>query len=263
MPDPQPTVCYIHLNDGGYTACKIEPQWQVKSDKIEQVTCPKCLEAYVGWLRQPSGTHYADDDIKPMCGALLDVGTPLVIPGSGYTVTCKECLRLETAGRPAVILTHFLGAKDNAGYCGIEAEHTGGEGMLLVPDWGMVTCPACITIHSVEVGIDMNSNSTPVADEETPTAGPPSQDDVYAAHRHDWNMLDAYWEHDCDGCIFLGSIPGSGGYEDLYFCYQDHQRPTVIARHGEGSAYQSGMDFVDRIPALAVAYVRAQKAGLL
>jgi len=62
-------------------------------------------------------------------------------------------------------------------------------------------------------------------------------------------MSTPHFEHDCDGCVFLGSYEHKGCLCDLYFCGQggpggpgDHN--TVIARYSDDPPdYASGMTF--------------------
>ena len=68
------------------------------------------------------------------------------------------------------------------------------------------------------------------------------------------------FEHDHDGCVFLGVYEG----RDLYFCSQGGARPTVIARQSsDGGDYLSGLCFADTIRFLGEARGRAQQRGLL
>ena len=70
-------------------------------------------------------------------------------------------------------------------------------------------------------------------------------------------MTPPRYEHDCEGCIFLGRHAAA----DLYYCPHE---PTVIARRSsEGGDYSSGLSFVGRHPALTEAYNRASARGLL
>jgi len=63
-------------------------------------------------------------------------------------------------------------------------------------------------------------------------------------------------EHDCDQCIFLGTSRG----RDLYFC-NGHRSPTVISRSGPDGEYESGIEFADKEPTLALALIRAIRLG--
>lgn len=68
----------------------------------------------------------------------------------------------------------------------------------------------------------------------------------------------ARYEHDCDECDFLGRFEG----DDLYFCDIEYN-PTVISRHSSRpDDYISGMDFVEKIPVLAIAHTLAVRRGL-
>lgn len=74
------------------------------------------------------------------------------------------------------------------------------------------------------------------------------------------------FEHDCESCIFLGGGSVNGSPEvwyDYYYCERGG-RPTVIARYGnDGPDYLSGIYRIIIEPALAEAYHRAVKAGLI
>lgn len=68
--------------------------------------------------------------------------------------------------------------------------------------------------------------------------------------------MDAQHKHDCDDCKFLGT----NDRFDLYFCPSSH---SVIARYGVDGDYYSSLNFVNSMPILALAFVRAMKAGYL
>jgi hypothetical protein len=74
-----------------------------------------------------------------------------------------------------------------------------------------------------------------------------------------------HWEHDCEACIYLGSMPHYDKQYDLYWCPPNkfNERGNVIARHGIMGDYVSGIDWIDREPMLAIAAVLAMKAGHL
>lgn len=65
-----------------------------------------------------------------------------------------------------------------------------------------------------------------------------------------------YEHEDCEHCTFLGVFENN----DLYFC---SNMPTVIARYGEHGDYISGLPFINVIPVLALAAVRAIGLDLL
>ena len=71
-----------------------------------------------------------------------------------------------------------------------------------------------------------------------------------------WTPL---YTHDCEMCLFLGIYEGM----DLYFCPQ-LGNPTLVARRSsDGADYTSGVEFVESVPALAIARLRAQTLGFL
>jgi hypothetical protein len=212
---------------GSFDVACGRPGWALKSTDKDEVTCLQCKLTDV-WLATPPIPTQPVTAARPAVTEVIHLTTSLFLAG------------------PAI--------------CGTS------EGMVTATP-GMVTCPDCINIHSRKAEEAMTkellTEDLPETEGETARSGPPSQEEITNAHLHDWNMSSPYHEHDCDRCLYLGSSPGTGGYVDLYFCDQDNQRPTVVVRHGEGGDYTSGMDFVDRIPKLALAYVRAQRAGLL
>jgi len=77
------------------------------------------------------------------------------------------------------------------------------------------------------------------------------------------------YKHDCDKCVFLGTLTMAPQYtpHDLYYCAQSFMpgRPTVIARFGDrGDMYTSGMCFADGVDtALTVAKVLAKQRSLI
>lgn len=77
-------------------------------------------------------------------------------------------------------------------------------------------------------------------------------------------MSQPAFAHDCSRCAFLGHIecPELGAC-DLYYCPQDSFGPTVITRFGPDGEYSSGLPFIDRRRALAIAAHLAVEKGLL
>lgn len=77
-----------------------------------------------------------------------------------------------------------------------------------------------------------------------------------------------HFEHDCDCCVFLGSVLDDTSvqrYTDLYF-HKSEFETTVIARFGsDGPQYSSGLAFAftGRSPELTLAAARAFRDGLL
>lgn len=65
--------------------------------------------------------------------------------------------------------------------------------------------------------------------------------------------------HICPRCVFLGTWEDA----DLYACLTAGKVDTLIARHGEGSDYTSGIPFsYGTMPALTEARLRAGILGL-
>ncbi|QOP66856.1 hypothetical protein SEA_ODYSSEY395_107 [Arthrobacter phage Odyssey395] len=271
MPDPRPALSYIHYYDNGYTLCEVDPQWQVKTTDISKVTCPDCLQAHAAWgavktakppaltthLRRPTGLRTYCDDPDGERRAYGVITTDL------SAVDCRDCLRakaIETAGAPAVV--HHATPFADRTTCGLErwdnAQREHRTDVQTNALHGNVTCPECITIESREAEFFMTDDTPEAPTEEGYT---PSQEEITEAHRHDWAMVDGpKWPHDCDGCTYLGTRWHTVNW-DLYFCDQGG-RPTVIARRGESEDYISGIEFIDREPMLALAYIRAVQAGL-
>lgn len=76
----------------------------------------------------------------------------------------------------------------------------------------------------------------------------------------DWlDMTVPLFEHDCEGCVYLGAFDG----RDLYYCDGE---PTVISRNSsDGGDYSSGLCFAEgphAMPRLAEALRRARTKGL-
>jgi hypothetical protein len=210
-------------------------------------------------LRRPKGLRaFCDDpDSERLAHGIITADITVV--------DCRDCLRvnaIETAGAPAVV--HHATPFANHTTCGLERwnnaprEHRTDVHVNALHE--NVTCPDCINIHSREAEKNMPmTNDTPEAPfEERPI---PLQEEITETYRHDWAMVDGpKWPHDCDGCTYLGTRWHTVNW-DLYHCSQGG-RPTVIARRGEGEDYISGIEFIDREPMLALAYVRAVQAGI-
>jgi hypothetical protein len=232
-------------------ACKLTDAY-LKLPPTETAGSPAVIPAHMRLDYYPDRTVCGITERTP-----LPANGRLIVP-EWAMVSCPDCLRqaaLETAGQPAVTLRHFAESA-GGGYtrCGVER----GKGVTPCTDmWSLVTCPDCLNIHSRESEIPMP--------EETPEDGigyGSEQERITAEHRHDWNMVDGPTHvHDCEECIYLGTKYFVATY-DLYWCSQG-TRPTVIARRGEAGDYESGLDFVDRTPIMALAYVRAMQAGLV
>lgn len=237
------------------------------------ITCPDCRHrlGLDGWeeltadppaktthLRRPKGLRAFCDDPDAERRAYG------VITRDILEVDCRDCLRVraieETAGPPAVTNTsetthQLVNDGRRTALCGIPTSGPGTFGWFSSsPE--LVTCAECITITSREA--EFNMSDMP----EENHAPESVQERVTSAHRHDWSMVDGpKWPHDCEGCTFLGHQSHDGHAWDLYYCSQS-SCPTVIARRGEGSDYVSGLDLIDHIPILALAYVRAVQADL-
>ncbi|UYL87470.1 hypothetical protein SEA_PUREGLOBE5_107 [Arthrobacter phage Pureglobe5] len=271
MPDSRPALSYIHYYDNGYTLCKVDPQWQVKTTDISKVTCPDCLQAHAAWgAAETAGPSAMTTHLRRIRGLRAYCDGPEgerlaygIITGDITKVDCRDCLRvnaIETAGAPAVV--HHATPFANRTTCGLErwdnarGEH--GTDVQTNALHGNVTCPECINIISREAEFPVTDDTPEAPIEEGYT---PSQDDVHGERHHDWDMTKGpHWEHDCEGCVYLGTRWLTVQW-DLYFCNQGG-RPTVVARRGEHGDYISGIEFIDREPMLALAYVRAVQAGL-
>lgn len=111
-------------------------------------------------------------------------------------------------------------------------------------DWADVTCSDCLSYYR------------------------PEDDPVARELELEPNRLlpEPRFEHDCTTCIFLGSETVGGAWHDLYFHPGGigNGHANVLARESSDPGnYRSGMSFVDRDGALALAYIRAQRRGLL
>lgn len=125
--------------------------------------------------------------------------------------------------------------------------------------WGLVTCPYCLAEYAKTTAGQSGSNpEEPMTDAEpVPRPAP-----YFERFKHEWNMTKGpAHQHDCENCAYLGTKAYHPHQWDLYWCDQGG-RPTVIARSGDLGEYTSGLGFVDRDVFLALAYVRAVKAGL-
>lgn len=71
------------------------------------------------------------------------------------------------------------------------------------------------------------------------------------------------YQHDCDACVFLGTVLGDADYPyDLYACVGPSN--TVIARYGNyGWQYQSGIALAPHVPAINAALALAKWRGLV
>jgi RNase P subunit RPR2 len=148
--------------------------------------------------------------------------------------TCPDCLSYyrpedDPAQAP---LVHYYNPSTDSSACGIGRRRP----MATSDQWRRVTCPNCRRSPLAQITVEASRN------------------------RHEPAPR---FEHDCDACIFLGSETVGGVWHDLYF-HPDERQPSVLARESsEGGDYRSGMNFVDRDGALALAFIRAQRRGLL
>ncbi len=72
--------------------------------------------------------------------------------------------------------------------------------------------------------------------------------------------MTATYKHDCPSCVFLGKHRGN----DLYFCDQGHNIPTVVARFGdEEHEYTSSIELAEHYPELKAALTLAVERGLV
>lgn len=125
-------------------------------------------------------------------------------------------------------------------------------------DGGAVNCRYCL---NSEAFIERNNTFTEMM---SPSFGEGEREP--AATIHDREVEEDYgtprFEHDCDACKFLGNVKGW----DLYWCSQGGgpNISTVIARFSDsGPDYISGMGHARDNEMLALAVVRAFRAGLL
>jgi hypothetical protein len=126
-------------------------------------------------------------------------------------------------------------------------------------DGGAINCRACLQHPEF---IRRNNMFTEMM---SPTLADGEREPI--AKVHDQEQEDDYgvprYVHDCEACQFLGS---SSKGMDLYWCSQGGgpNISTVIARFGnEGPDYFSGIGHARESEVLALAVVRAFRAGLL
>jgi len=50
------------------------------------------------------------------------------------------------------------------------------------------------------------------------------------------NLIGQKFKHNCDECVYLGSITHKGEHNDLYF-HDDPTNPILLARYGKSDAY--------------------------
>lgn len=225
------------------------------------VTCPECLER----LDPP----VPDDLIHFTTPVLLrwqesacrlDSRTNQV-SARPEDVTCPECrtsppflTRHGGQGDDTLVShshMHFASAGARLTACG--ASVAASNSRWLTDNAKAVTCPDCLY------------GMAPELEPVTETAGRPAVNlpPYYERFKHEWNMVEGpAHEHDCDNCAYLGTYAYHPYKIDLYWCGQGG-RPTPIARRGDLGEYTSGAGFIDRDVYLALAYVRALKAGLL
>ena len=253
------------------TFCREPRLWKPVSSDWDDVTCPACVERHLKPSRMASYIHAVGLNGLTACG--IDQTWQLRSP-EWANVTCPECINPpapESAGRPAVIGLHY--SPKGGGHvpiCG--AESIGSQGTLTASDWELVTCEDCrhrAGAIAEETAGRPAEREIPMTFEEWNEAGPQEepvtengdvQERTYDRFRHAWNMTNGpRHEHDCGECIYLGTL----NHHDVDLYFHGAGQSTVIARRGAEGNYESGLDFIDRDMFLALAYVRAQKAGLL
>ena len=248
----------------GQTACGLNHEVNQVSSRPADVTCSECTRSEpfnerletagppavktIAHYQQVGGTEW-----ETTCG--LRSSDPL--PPNGILlmprwdmVDCPQCLQANARN-----YRHYAASAGGAyTVCGVDRT---ADVIPTADFWGVVTCPRCINIHSREKETDMPTEAEHYNAEFVER----HQQRITDEHRHVWQMEDGpKWEHDCDSCIYLGTEHNVVKW-DLYFCPQG-TNPTVIARRGSAGDYLSGMSAVDVEPMLALAYLRAVKAGL-
>jgi hypothetical protein len=155
--------------------------------------------------------------------------------------------------------TFHLICNDTVAACGKMI--TPGDGLTRVKEH--VTCLPCKLTDLYLFMRPAETAGLSGTNREEPMPETPSHPAYLERFKHEWNMAKGpKHEHDCEDCAYLGTDVGPYVDTDLYWCGQGG-RPTPIARHGAYGEYVSGRAFIDRVPLLALAYVRAVKAGLL
>lgn len=53
------------------------------------------------------------------------------------------------------------------------------------------------------------------------------------------------FEHECDGCTFIGHVDG----KDVYYCLQGNTMPTIVLRYGDKpEEYRSAIQYFHSLP---------------
>jgi hypothetical protein len=227
--------------------------------------------------------HYTPGWFETTCGLRYKDGK--VMDSRWDRVTCSDCMSHYTpesdplAPQPEGPLVHYYNeTTDWRSACGIDRKSP----MATSNEWRRVTCPECRRSPLAQITVaarEAEKDAAPAhqCEEWQMREGGPNGDRYCGAcGRRERNAADQRaavpvnrhdagprFKHDCDVCIFLGCETVGGTWHDLYF-HPDDRVPTVLARESdEPGDYRSGLDFVDCDGALALAYVRAQRRGLL
>ena len=175
--------------------------------------------------------------------------------GNGTVYSCPVCVRSSIRARrgaDALRLhpVHLVG-KDDAGQddpdntiCGLVRPFAS------TPFHPRVTCPDCLIVDYMRSEGLIDNDPAPLPPKWEPAEPPHSG---------------PKWEHDCPGCIYLGSRSHYEYEYDLYYCPPNKfsAKPNLVARRGVDGDYVSGLDWVEREPMLAVAAILALREGHL
>lgn len=206
---------------------------------------------------------------------------------SGVPQTCPTCVRediikrLGSYGDPAKSSTLHLAATDAEWHsktmCG--ATLTKWVSPLPTTDRTRVECPDCLIVGYIQRYVEAPEDpkvtskftepplvTSPYKEVPVDWSRKPIAEVVAEAERRREarNHQSPHWEHDCDSCEYLGSRSHCDREYDLYYCPPSKfskGKPNLIARHGLLGDYVSGLDWIDREPILALAFVLALRQG--
>jgi hypothetical protein len=235
--DPNITTCLQCKNTDTWRAA-----WENRTKTAQEIRTDRFLAARDKTKPIPYSQYVALVDGKVRMGlttyeALAAAATP------------------DDQSSPAKPVTHHYDPGYYATACGKQTRDV----KRIDSRWGMTTCPDCLSYYRPE-----NDPLAPKVEREDgpdyALADQAPDDRSSAGNRH---APAPRFKHDCNTCIYLGSETVGGHLHDLYF-HPDTSHPSVIARESsEPGDYRSGLSFVDRDGALALAYIRAQRRGLL
>lgn len=220
-------------------------------------TCPMCVRGYIkrhhgADVLDHTPVHLApqDDPDNTTCG----LARPFVSTSFPRRVTCPDCLIVDYFEQEGV-----TNPVDNWEPAPLPPK----------PEPGRIIGYHCAThnFHCTgKMALQLHVNGTfgdcaagPVREDAEPSLLPPKPEPAEPPH------VGPHWEHDCESCIYLGSVPHCDRQYDLYWCPPEGADATgnIVARHGIMGDYVSGMNWILREPILATAAVMAMRQGHL